>query len=155
MLYIQSKQTLCSAGRFIIWLTSRMRLKLLLILYIDPSLGWFLGENGQSSTVCVCVCSLCRCGIDDTAQYTAVAANTHGQASSLASVIVKSEYCLKQTSYQNNTLPSYSRIKQSYKNSYSCFYSIGYVQRLQFCRKGLWGKVLRIDVQLQNSIQTA
>uniref|UniRef100_A0A4W4F3I2 Myomesin 2a n=1 Tax=Electrophorus electricus TaxID=8005 RepID=A0A4W4F3I2_ELEEL len=35
------------------------------------------------------MCPLCRCGIDDTAQYTAVASNSHGQASSQAAVIVK------------------------------------------------------------------
>uniref|UniRef100_A0A8B9JN22 Myomesin 2 n=1 Tax=Astyanax mexicanus TaxID=7994 RepID=A0A8B9JN22_ASTMX len=45
-----------------------------------------------SLSLCVCVClSSCRCGIDDTAMYTAVASNSHGQASSQASIIVKSE----------------------------------------------------------------
>lgn len=32
-----------------------------------------------------------RCSTDDTAQYTAVAGNIHGQASSQASIIVKSK----------------------------------------------------------------
>lgn len=38
-------------------------------------------------------CLLCiyRCSTDDTAQYTAVAGNIHGQASSQASIIVKSK----------------------------------------------------------------
>lgn len=39
---------------------------------------------------CVLLC-IYRCSTDDTAQYTAVAGNIHGQASSQASVIVKSE----------------------------------------------------------------
>lgn len=50
----------------------------------------------MNTCVCVCVCSSLRCGIDDTAQYTAVAANSHGQASSQAAVIVKSKYILRQ-----------------------------------------------------------
>uniref|UniRef100_A0A8B9JNG1 Myomesin 2 n=1 Tax=Astyanax mexicanus TaxID=7994 RepID=A0A8B9JNG1_ASTMX len=63
-----------------------------------------------SLSLCVCVClSSCRCGIDDTAMYTAVASNSHGQASSQASIIVKSEsklnsrplmMCSLETSYQ-------------------------------------------------------
>lgn len=42
----------------------------------------------QETFVCIV---FYRCSTDDTAQYTAVAGNSHGQASSQASVIVKSK----------------------------------------------------------------
>lgn len=80
---------------------------------------------------CVCVCSLCRCGIDDTAQYTAVAVNSHGQASSQAAVIVKSEYLLKQA------------VRIIYSHTVG-LHNLPVLQDLV---------MLRIDVQLQNSIQ--
>lgn len=94
MLYIQSKPTLRCASRFINWLMSQMRLKWILIrLYIDPSLRWCLGVELQYLTFeCLCVCPLFRCAIDDTAIYTVVASNSHGQASCQATVIVKSEF---------------------------------------------------------------
>ncbi|KAF5904978.1 myomesin-2, partial [Clarias magur] len=52
---------------------------------IDISSGKYFVES-NAGLHCL---NIIKCGIDDTAQYTAVAANSHGQASSLAAVIVK------------------------------------------------------------------
>lgn len=38
----------------------------------------------------MCMC-ICRCSTDDTAQYTVVASNIYGQASSQAAILVKSK----------------------------------------------------------------
>ncbi|KAM9477063.1 myomesin-2 isoform 1-T2 [Clarias gariepinus] len=52
---------------------------------IDISSGRYFVES-NAGLHCL---NIIKCGIDDTAQYTAVAANSHGQASSQAAVIVK------------------------------------------------------------------
>ncbi|KAF4089979.1 hypothetical protein AMELA_G00044650 [Ameiurus melas] len=66
--------------------------------YPRPQVKWFKddvlidissGKYFVESSAGIHCLNIIKCGIDDTAQYTAVAANTHGQASSLASVIVK------------------------------------------------------------------
>ncbi|XP_017320506.1 myomesin-2 [Ictalurus punctatus] len=66
--------------------------------YPTPQVQWFKddilidissGKYFVESSAGIHCLNIIKCGIDDTAQYTAVAANTHGQASSLASVIVK------------------------------------------------------------------
>ncbi|XP_026795200.3 myomesin-2 [Pangasianodon hypophthalmus] len=66
--------------------------------YPTPHVKWFKddvlidissGKYFVESTGGIHCLTIIKCGIDDTAQYTAVAANTHGQASSQAAVIVK------------------------------------------------------------------
>ncbi|MCI4376782.1 hypothetical protein PGIGA_G00192200 [Pangasianodon gigas] len=66
--------------------------------YPTPHVKWFKddvlidissGKYFVESTGGIHCLNIIKCGIDDTAQYTAVAANTHGQASSQAAVIVK------------------------------------------------------------------
>lgn len=48
-------------------------------------------QNVKTLTKLHCFCLIYRCAISDTAMYTAVASNSHGQASSQSSIIVKSE----------------------------------------------------------------
>ncbi|KAI5108533.1 myomesin-2, partial [Silurus meridionalis] len=66
--------------------------------YPSPQVKWFKddvlidissGKYFVESNAGIHCLNIIKCGIDDTAQYTAVAVNTHGQASSQAAVIVK------------------------------------------------------------------
>lgn len=98
--------------------------------------------------MCVCVCFLCRSAIDDTAQYTAVAVNTHGQASSQAAVIVKSEYLLKHAIRITHS----QRSRSNQSESPQLLYLHWTCKTTTILFKGL-RKVLRIYVQLQKSIQ--
>uniref|UniRef100_A0A8C5FEX9 Myomesin 2 n=1 Tax=Gadus morhua TaxID=8049 RepID=A0A8C5FEX9_GADMO len=52
-----------------------------------------------------------RCGTDDTAQYSAVASNIHGQASSQASIIVKSKHC-------SFSAPGYTKINITFTEKF-------------------------------------
>ncbi|KAK1791436.1 hypothetical protein P4O66_013449 [Electrophorus voltai] len=66
--------------------------------YPTPQVSWFKddvlldissGKYFVEGSVGIHSLTILKCGIDDTAQYTAVASNSHGQASSQAAVIVK------------------------------------------------------------------
>uniref|UniRef100_A0AAR2LUB5 Myomesin 2a n=1 Tax=Pygocentrus nattereri TaxID=42514 RepID=A0AAR2LUB5_PYGNA len=68
--------------------------------YPTPHVNWFKddvllnissGKYFVESSAGIHSLTIMKCAIDDTAMYTAVATNSHGQASSQASVIVKSE----------------------------------------------------------------
>lgn len=64
-------------------------------------------------------CSSISCNPEDTAQYTAVATNTHGQASSQASLIVKSKwdcYEVSQLVQWNIRFHSEDRLKNRWQN---------------------------------------
>uniref|UniRef100_A0A4W4F2H7 Myomesin 2a n=1 Tax=Electrophorus electricus TaxID=8005 RepID=A0A4W4F2H7_ELEEL len=69
--------------------------------YPTPQVSWFKddvlldissGKYFVEGSVGIHSLTILKCGIDDTAQYTAVASNSHGQASSQAAVIVKSDF---------------------------------------------------------------
>uniref|UniRef100_A0A9J8A891 Myomesin 2 n=1 Tax=Cyprinus carpio carpio TaxID=630221 RepID=A0A9J8A891_CYPCA len=58
-------------------------------VYENSAIKLFCTVEGYPTPQVKCYACFCRCATDDTAMYTAVASNTHGQASSQASIIVK------------------------------------------------------------------
>uniref|UniRef100_A0A8C1D0M8 Myomesin 2 n=1 Tax=Cyprinus carpio carpio TaxID=630221 RepID=A0A8C1D0M8_CYPCA len=60
-------------------------------VYENSAIKLFCTVEGYPTPQVKCYACFCRCATDDTAMYTAVASNTHGQASSQASIIVKSK----------------------------------------------------------------
>uniref|UniRef100_A0A8C1ZS40 Myomesin 2 n=1 Tax=Cyprinus carpio TaxID=7962 RepID=A0A8C1ZS40_CYPCA len=60
-------------------------------VYENSAIKLFCSVEGYPTPQVKCYACFCRCATDDTGMYTAVASNTHGQASSQASIIVKSK----------------------------------------------------------------
>uniref|UniRef100_A0A8C1SGX5 Myomesin 2 n=1 Tax=Cyprinus carpio TaxID=7962 RepID=A0A8C1SGX5_CYPCA len=60
-------------------------------VYENSAIKIFCTVEGYPTPQVICYACFCRCATDDTAMYTAVASNTHGQVSSQASIIVKSK----------------------------------------------------------------
>uniref|UniRef100_A0A9J8DHF1 Myomesin 2a n=1 Tax=Cyprinus carpio carpio TaxID=630221 RepID=A0A9J8DHF1_CYPCA len=60
-------------------------------VYENSAIKIFCTVEGYPTPQVICYVCFCRCATDDTAMYTAVASNTHGQVSSQASIIVKSK----------------------------------------------------------------
>uniref|UniRef100_A0A8C2DDM5 Myomesin 2 n=1 Tax=Cyprinus carpio TaxID=7962 RepID=A0A8C2DDM5_CYPCA len=60
-------------------------------VYENSAIKIFCTVEGYPTPQVICYVCFCRCVTDDTAMYTAVASNTHGQVSSQASIIVKSK----------------------------------------------------------------
>uniref|UniRef100_A0A673II11 Myomesin 2a n=1 Tax=Sinocyclocheilus rhinocerous TaxID=307959 RepID=A0A673II11_9TELE len=60
-------------------------------VYENSAIKLFCTVEGYPTPQVKCYACFCRCATDDTAMYTAVASNTHGQASTQASIIVKSK----------------------------------------------------------------
>uniref|UniRef100_A0A8C1YHG1 Myomesin 2 n=1 Tax=Cyprinus carpio TaxID=7962 RepID=A0A8C1YHG1_CYPCA len=58
-------------------------------VYENSAIKIFCTVEGYPTPQVICYACFCRCATDDTAMYTAVASNTHGQVSSQASIIVK------------------------------------------------------------------
>uniref|UniRef100_A0A8C2DDD9 Myomesin 2 n=1 Tax=Cyprinus carpio TaxID=7962 RepID=A0A8C2DDD9_CYPCA len=58
-------------------------------VYENSAIKIFCTVEGYPTPQVICYVCFCRCVTDDTAMYTAVASNTHGQVSSQASIIVK------------------------------------------------------------------
>uniref|UniRef100_A0A8C1ZRW8 Myomesin 2 n=1 Tax=Cyprinus carpio TaxID=7962 RepID=A0A8C1ZRW8_CYPCA len=58
-------------------------------VYENSAIKLFCSVEGYPTPQVKCYACFCRCATDDTGMYTAVASNTHGQASSQASIIVK------------------------------------------------------------------
>uniref|UniRef100_W5K8Y1 Myomesin 2 n=1 Tax=Astyanax mexicanus TaxID=7994 RepID=W5K8Y1_ASTMX len=104
--------------------------------YPTPHVKWFKddllldlssGKYFVESSVGIHSLTIMKCGIDDTAMYTAVASNSHGQASSQASIIVKrlkeeeksSPYSW--TSYQYAILPEikYTKINITFLETFN------------------------------------
>ncbi|XP_072533709.1 myomesin-2 [Salminus brasiliensis] len=104
--------------------------------YPTPQVSWFKddmlldissGKYFVESSVGIHSLTIMKCAIDDTAMYTAVASNSHGQASSQASVIVKrlkeeekpSPYSW--TSYQYAILPEikYTKINITFLETFN------------------------------------
>uniref|UniRef100_A0A8C9ZCQ3 Myomesin 2 n=1 Tax=Sander lucioperca TaxID=283035 RepID=A0A8C9ZCQ3_SANLU len=72
-----------------------------------PDVKWYIDLE-----TCVLLC-IYRCSTDDTAQYTAVACNIHGQASSQASIIVKSNVMFIIQSHQNMLIALFPSLSHS------------------------------------------
>uniref|UniRef100_A0A8C1CNT2 Myomesin 2a n=1 Tax=Cyprinus carpio carpio TaxID=630221 RepID=A0A8C1CNT2_CYPCA len=56
-------------------------------VYENSAIKIFCTVEGYPTPQVICYVCFCRCATDDTAMYTAVASNTHGQVSSQASII--------------------------------------------------------------------
>lgn len=75
---------------FFFYILDDFFLLLLLSVFAKENVTGHADLGLLSLLICVLLC-LRRCSTDDTAQYTVVASNVHGQASSQASIIVKSK----------------------------------------------------------------